>query len=657
MHHTPIIEALVIIFLASLLIIFIFRKLNLPGIAGFLTAGILIGPHGFKLITEIRTINVMAEIGVMLLLFTIGLEFSVSRLLKIRRFLFVAGGMQVLFTILFSSIVFIFLGIGVNQSIFFGMLISLSSSAIVLKLLSDKDELNAPHGKISLGILIFQDLAVVPMMMMLPLLGAGGSPDISKLALNLFNSFGILVIVILVARFLIPKVLYQLAKLRIREAFTIGIILLILGTAFLTETLGLSLALGAFIAGVLLSDTEFTHQVFADILPLKDAFNSLFFVSIGLLFNYNFIALYPFQIAGLTLGIIFLKTIIIILVVLSMRYPVRVAVMAGIGLAQIGEFSFVLALTSMPHKLMQDIYYNAFLTSSIFTMLLTPLLFQFAPRLAYGTKDFKWTNKTKTEPGKKERQLKDHVIIVGFGLNGRNVARVLKETGILYIVLELNPETVRRIRLKGENIIFGDVIRKDVLVSAGIKEANIIVFAISDPHSTEIGIRMAKELNPAIHCIVRTRSIREVDSLLKLGADEVIPEEFETSLQIFTKVLQKYHIPLNIIMKQTNILRGESYEILRSDKPSVSILSHLDKILAEGLTETYFIEETNPSIGKNLEQLNIRAITGATIIAFLRNGKTITSPSGNEVLMAGDTMVIYGNHNAVDKAVILLNGE
>lgn len=657
MPQVHIIKVLIILFLVSLPIVYLFKKINLPSIVGFLIAGILTGPHGFKLITEINTINIMAEIGVILLLFTIGLELSVAKLLQMKKLLLVAGGLQVVLTILFSSVIFIFSGIPAGQSIFFGMLISLSSTAIVLKLFSDKNELESPHGKISIGILIFQDLAIVPMMMMLPLLSSQTKVPYLKLLLNLFLAFALLALIILVARFLIPKLLYQLARLRIREAFTIGTILLILATAFLTESLGLSLALGAFIAGIILSGTEYTHQVSADVIPMKDSFNSLFFVSIGLLFNFNYMVSNPVLIAVLVIGIIIIKSLVVTLVVVIMRYPVRIAVLTGLGIAQIGEFSFVLAQTGLNSGLIADNYYSAFLSSSVITMLLTPLILQISPWLALEIRDHSKPMLDSRASDAAFDKLKDHVVIVGFGLNGKNIARVLKETGIPYVILELNPETVKHFRAKGEKILFGDATRKDVLLSTRVKEANVIVFAISDPQSTRLAISLAKELNPSIYIIVRTRFTNEVDEMLKAGANEVIPEEFETSLQIFTKVLQKYHIPLNIIVKQTNIIRRESYEMLRNEKAVTPVLTHLDRILAEGLTETYFVEESNTNIGKNLRELNIRALTGATIIAFLRDGKTITNPSGRETIKERDTIVLYGNHLAVDKAMHLLNNE
>lgn len=656
MEQFAIIKDIVIILLVSIPIIFIFRKLNIPSIVGFLIAGMIIGPFGFQLITEVKQIEVMAEIGVILLLFTIGLEVSIGNLMKMKRLMLYAGGLQILLTTAAAAIIFSMLGIPVSRSIYLGMLISLSSTAIVLKLLADRNELEAPYGRLGMGILIFQDLAIVPMFLLLPILGAGPDVTLSEILLQLLFAFGAVAVIITLARFLMPKILYQLAKLRIREAFTVGIILLLLGTAYLTHSIGLSFALGAFIAGLIVSESEFSHQVVAEILPLKDVFNSIFFISVGLLLNFHFVILHPAMLTLITVLLIAIKALIIAAIVVFMKYPLRVAVLTGLGLAQVGEFSFILAQAGTKFGLLNFEMFNAFLASSIFTMVLTPFLMQFTPAIL---NKFALSEPAKSNavPGK-EKEIEDHVIIVGFGMNGKNVARVLKETGIQYIVIELNPDTVRRELAKGEKIIYGDITKDEILHHTNIQRANVIVFAISDPQSTRIGLQLAKRLNPSVHAIVRTRYTSEIEDLMTIGADVVIPEEFETSLQIFSKVLEKYHIPLNVIMKQISILRGESYSLMVKDAPDIQqSFIHLNEILAAGLTETYYVNSDNVHTDKSLSELDLRAKTDATIIAMVRNGATISNPSGKEKIQSGDTLVITGTHNAVDKAFDYLDGK
>lgn len=654
MNELLIIQDIVVILLVALPIIFLFKKINLPSIVGFLIAGMLIGPFGFNLIKSVNQISVMAEIGVMILMFTIGLEFSLSQLIRIKRFLLVAGGFQLVITIVLSIIIFSILGIEINQAIFFSLLVSLSSTAIVLKILSDKDELESPHGKISIGILIFQDLAIVPMFLMLPILSGFGTLGAGDIALKLIIALGVLAGLLFLARFLMPLIVYQIANLRSREAFTIGVILLLLGTAYLTHLFGLSFALGAFIAGLILSETEFNHQVVSDIIPFRDAFNSIFFVSIGLLLNLQFVLNNVMMISALTLGILLLKTIVIVATVYFMKYPLRIGILTGLGLAQIGEFSFVLAQAGLNFKLFPDDFYNSFLATTIFSMILTPLLIKFSPFIAGKSSVFE---KDKKHNENYLENLHAHVIIAGFGLNGSNLARVLKETGIKYVVTELNPDTVKREKVKGEKIIFGDISKEEVLKAVNIDKANTIVYAISDPAVSRRSLMLAKKLNPHIYALVRTRFITEVDELKKLGADDVIPEEFETALQIFRKVLERYHIPLNVIMKQTTLLREESYSFLRKEGVDISSFTHLDEILAQGLTETYYVNEDNSHINKSLKELDLRAKTDATIIAIVRDGKTISNISAQEIIKSADTLVIYGTHLSVDQAIDVLNGE
>ena len=650
MYEFTIIKDIVVILLVSIPIILLFNKLKLPSIAGFLIAGMIIGPFGFKLIANIDEINIMAEVGVILLLFTIGLEFSLKELAKMKKLLLFGGGLQVLITILAAAILLYSFGMELRQAIFFGMLVSLSSTAIVLKLLSDRGELQTPQGKISVGILIFQDLAIVPMFLLVDILGTSGKVDFISILIRLLTAIGVIAFILFAAKYLSPKLLYYLARTRIRELFTVGIILILLGTAYLTHNFGLSFALGAFIAGLILSESEYSTQITAEIIPFKDVFNSIFFVSVGLLLNINYVINFPVEVVLSATGIIILKSIIIFVLVLSMKYPSRIAILSALGLAQIGEFSFILA--QQGGKLLGD-YSDILLSSAIITMIITPLLIRFSALAADKSKTIKNVQDTKEDKGK----IDGHVIIAGFGLNGRNLAHVLKETGINYMIIEMNPDTVKKERAKGENIIFGDISREEVLQTARIKTAKVIVVAISDRTISRKVIRLAKQMNKEIFVLIRTRFVEEIEDLIGLGADAVIPEEFETSIQIFRRVLAQYHIPLNLVMQQVNILRGESYKWLRSEKSSSNVFSHLDEILAAGIAESFYLNEDNINTGKTLAELNIRAKTDATVLAIIREGKTISNPAASEKLLSGDTLVITGTHKAVDSAFNLLSGK
>lgn len=654
MNEFLVIQDIVIILLVSLPIIFLFRKLNLPSLVGFLLAGMIIGPFGFKLIKAVDEIEVMAEIGVILLMFTIGLEVSFSQINRIKKFLLTAGGLQFFITSIIGFLIFYISGLPVNQSIFLGFLLALSSTVIIMKLLSDRNELESPHGKISVSISLFQDLMIVPLFLILPILSSDKDINTLNALIKISIALGVTATLIITAKYFMPPIVHQIARLRMREAFTVGVILLILGTAYITHLAGLSFAIGAFIAGLILAESDYNHQILAEILPLRDAFNSIFFVSVGLLLNIQFVFHNPLLISGITISSFLFKAIIIILIVLALKYPLRIAILCGIGLGQIGEFSFVLAQAGTKFNLISNDVYNSFLASSIFTMILTPILFQLEPWITKQTIRLK--SDVDEEEAKLAQKLSAHVIIAGYGLNGKNLARVLRETGIQYIVIELNPDTVRQEKQNGELIMYGDISREDILKIAGVERANVIVYAISDPLITRMSLKVAKTINPHIYALVRTRYINEVDELKKLGADEVIPEEFETALQIFRKVLEKYHIPLNVIMQQVTLLRQESYSLLRKEGMDISAFTHLDEILAQGLTETFFVNEDCPFINKTLAEINLRAQTDATIIAIVRNGQMISNPSGKDVLLAGDTIILYGTHKSVDRAIEFLNG-
>ena len=653
MHDYSIIKDIVLILLVSIPIIAIFNRIQLPSIVGFLIAGIILGPSVLKIISNPEQIEVMAEIGVILLLFSVGLEVSLKELLDIKKIVLIGGGLQVAATILLSSIIIYVIGLPARQAIFFGMLISLSSTVIVLKLLSDKDELDAPHGKFSVAISVFQDLAIVPMFLIVDLLGTSDEVSFGEVSIRLLTAFGAVAVIIFAAKYLSPHILYRLAKLRMKEIFTVGVILLILGTAYFTYSMGLSFALGAFIAGLIFSESEYSHQIIADTLPLRDAFNSLFFVSIGLLLNLSFVVENPLIVIASSLGVVILKALIVFLIIIFLKYPVRIAVLVGIGLAQVGEFSFILGEYGFRLNLVPPELFNILISSTIITMILTPFLFKLAPRIA--GKSGKLDQSKSKE--KLIEEVQNHVIIAGFGLNGRNLAHVLKEAGIKYVIIEMNPDTVKKERLKGENIIYGDIGNYEVLKTALIINAKILVIAISDRSTSRRAVKLAKQLNPIIYVIVRTRFMRDTDELVKLGADMVIPEEFETSIQIFRQVLEQYHVPLNVIMQQVNLLRGESYKYLRSEEGTEVAFTHIDELLSARLTDTFYINEENKFAGKTIGDLNLRKKTDATIIAIVRKGTTITTPTAKDILQAGDTIVITGTHKAVDDAFDLLSGK
>jgi len=646
---------LLIVLAVSIPVIYIFNKINLPSIVGFIITGIIIGPFGLSFVSQIDGINRLAEIGVALLLFTIGVEVSFSRFKKIFKEILLTGGSQVLLTILIGTGVSFLFGLSVQQSLLIGFLLSHSSSAVILKLLQQRNETDSPHGKLSIGIIVFQDLMVVPMMVLIPILGLSESISISGALIRLASAFGFIILIFFFARFLMPYILYNLVNLRMRDVSIIGVIVLSLGTAWLTHLVGLSFAIGAFIAGLIISETDYTHQIVSDVIPFKDIFASLFFISFGMLLDINFFLTNPGIVLSYTVLIIILKASVLILIIHGLKYPMRLAMIVGFGLAQIGEFSFVLAMVGVDYNLLPTEIYKGFIAASVITLLVSPILFHFTPHITKKVPDLIPSRDTLDSLEMMKEKLRDHVIIVGYGLNGRNLARVLKETGIKYIVVELNPKSVKAAKSSEEKIIFGDATKKDLLEKAGINYAKIIVFAISDPVSVRLAVRNVRDLNPKIHIIVRTRYVSEIDELIKLGADEVIPEEYETSIQIFSRVLKKFHIPNSVILAQTNVIRNQSYGILRDVRFTDLAFEQISQILAQGTVDTIIISNKNVNIGKSLKEINLKALTGATVISAIRKEETIHNPHGDFRIEKNDQLIIFGTHNAIDKAFEILS--
>ena len=638
-----------IVFAAAVAVVLLCHRLKIPSIVGFLLTGILVGPHGLGLVHTAHEGEAMAEIGVVLLLFTIGAEFSLRELLRIKRQVLVGGFLQVAFTVAALFWIGRYLGLSGPQAIFVGFLISLSSTAIVLKLLQERASIESPHGRLALAVLIFQDIAVVFMMLFTPLL-AGGAGDPVR-ALLLLAGKGVLIIILAVvgAEWLVPWLLRQVARTRSRELFLLSVLVVCLAVAWLTASMGLSLALGAFLAGLIISESEYSHQALGNVLPFRDAFTSFFFISIGMLLDVRFLLQEPVFIFLGSVGALLVNGLITTLVALLLGYPLRTAVIAGISLAQVGEFAFVLSRTGLEHGLLNGHTYQLFLTISVLTMLMTPSLIALAPRLADAVASWPWPKRLKdglfaASLGLENDPiaLKDHLIITGFGINGRNVARSARAAGIPYVVIEMNPETVRLEKSKGESIYYGDASQAAVLEHAGVRNARVLVSTVPDPAASRRAIAEARVLNPGLHIIARTRFDQEVGNLYSLGADEVIPEEFETSVEIFTRVLVKYLVPREEIEKQIAEIRAAGYGIFRQREDDLPSFSEWESQLHEVEISALNVEEGAPLAGRTLAELQLRKQHGVTLLIAYRGTRQVTNPHGDFQICAGDRLIVIG---------------
>jgi CPA2 family monovalent cation:H+ antiporter-2 len=649
---------LIIVLTATIAIVFVFQKLRLPNIVGFLLTGVIIGPHGFQLIQSVDEVETLAEIGVVLLLFTIGLEFSLETILSVQRRVVWAGLLQVVLTTLVVLAVARLLGASVEVGLFYGFLVSLSSTAIVLRIYHDRGEINSLQGRLASGLLLFQDLCVVPMMLLLPVLAGSGQDSIFLIVWVLAKSLITLVAIVWTARKLLPRLLHQVALLRNREIFVLFVVLVCFGTAWLTSETGLSLALGALVAGLVISESELSHQIVADILPLRDCFSGIFFISIGMLLNLGLLS-QDFRITLFELLLMIgIKSLVLFAVFWWLYRSIRLGVVLGLGLAQIGEFSFVLAKAGINFKLLSPADGQIFLAASILSMMATPFLIQWAHTWAFGFeglfKDIGF-NRSTGDGANETASATGHVIVVGYGLNGQNLAQVLKEVSIPYRVLEMDPDLVHSAKTGGEPISFGDGTRPEILQQVGIDKARVLVVAISDPATTARLVSQARRLRTDLYIIVRTRYVAEIDHLYRLGANQVIPEEFETSVEIFARVLQEYHIPRNVISLQVDLIRREHYGTLRGIRLQGKRLDALSQFLVGTTSDIFSIVEASPAIGKSLEEINLPLRSGVSVIAVVRDGKSYPNVGNDFKLAVGDMLVLLGGHKALDDAAQILN--
>jgi len=649
---------IVVIFLLSVLLLIALYRIKIPSIVGFLITGIIAGPAGLGLIHNQESIKFFAELGVIFLLFTIGLEFSISHMMKSRQFVLIGGTVQVFSTILICTGLTIVAGWDLNHALFVGMLASLSSTAIVMKVLSDRQEVDSPHGRAALGILIFQDLIVIPMMMIIPILAGDttGSPSMIRLVLG---SILIIAVVYVSARHVIPYLLHYAAKLRNREMFLFIVIGTCLLIAYLTSSIGLSMALGAFLAGLIISESEYSMHAMYNMIPFRDMFSAFFFISIGMIFDISYLLSHPVDVAALVVAIILIKYVTGTLAAIVSGLPARSSVLTGISLSQIGEFSFILATSGATVGIFAPEQFQLFLDVSVVTMGLAPLLIGFSrrvtPRLSAPLMRIVPDRFPEIENSPIDT-VKNHIIIVGYGLNGRNVARSARVAGVPYHIIEMNPDTVREEREKGESILYGDAAQPGVLLRAGIRDARVLVVVVNDPFATQQTIQIARGINPGLYIIARTRFMGEVATLLELGADEVIPEEFETSIEIFTRILHRYLIPEDEIERLVREIRAGGYQMLRSVSTSPTTFDDFREMVPDIDMRSIRIKIESPLVGVSLSESQLRSRYQISVVAIRRGNRMIISPGGDEVIRGSDMLMIIGRPDDILSAFPLSAG-
>lgn len=658
MGHVPLLDELAIVAALAVLVTVVLSKLKLPTVAGLLAAGALLGPFGFRLATSVQSIEVLAEVGVVLLLFSIGLEFSLTRLKDIFRQVALGGALQVGLTTAVTAAIAVALGEPTGRGVFYGFVFALSSTAIVLRALAERRELDAPHGRFIVGTLIFQDLCVVPMVLIVPLLGvAGGAGDaVLEIGAAMGKAAAVVVLVVALSRFIVPKVLSWVDASRSREVFLLAILGICIGTAWLTSLAGLSLALGAFLGGMVVADTEYGHRAMGDILPLRDAFVSIFFVSLGMLFDVRVVIFQPVLVGALLVGFLLAKGLLATLAAMAMRFPSRVAWLAGVGLAQFGEFGFVLTRLAQSSKVIDQAAAVPLLAAGIGSMFLTPLLVRVAPHITAGERLLapleRLIGVRSIDEADQGVKLEGHVVIVGFGLAGRFAARTLRAAGVTFVVLELNADNVRKGKEEGLPVYYGDATSAEALHHAHIESARLVVLLMNDPQAAQRVVDTLTREVPKLPILMRTRYLLEREPLLKLGAKEVVAEEVEGAVEIISRMLRAIEVPRNVIDESIRDVRSETQT---SDRKQTVPRNRLGDFsgLAEMKIECALVHDRSPAVGKSPLTLRLRSETGALVVGVRRGDRLLEQPDPAEPFLAGDLVYFVGTGEAVSRALPL----
>lgn len=528
-----ILTELVIILFVSAVVLYISTKLKLPSIVGFLTAGVIVGPYGIELISSAEKVDVMAEVGILLLLFSIGIEFSLTKLIESKKYVLIGGTVQVLLSILLFFAGAYLVGLSINQAIFMGMLFAMSSTAIVLQLFQEKGWMNTLFGKTSISILIFQDIIIIPMMLLTPYLTQNGNFE-SGSFLNLVLGIMFIVVVVFAARKIIPSLIRNIVHTRNQELFLISVIVICFATAFITHQLGLKLALGAFLAGLIISESEYSYEALKNIMPFKKIFTAIFFISVGMLLNLNFVYENFWFLAGISILVMLFKFLIIVPTAFYLNIGIRNAIVSGLVLCQVGEFAFILSKVGLEGQILSEFTYQTFLSVSIISMIASAIMIGYAPRIAeylikiplWST----WLNKINDKTCLPEQcTLADHTVIIGFGPGGRRIAKFLAQSKTPLALIELNERNIEEDDHRYAQVFIGDAKEDEVLKRAAIEGAKNVIITVPQAAVAEDLTTKIRKLNHNANIVVRTKYVRETEQLHKLGANQVVPEEISVA--------------------------------------------------------------------------------------------------------------------------------
>lgn len=631
---------------ASVLAVVIFRRFNLPPVLGYLLVGSVIGPHALNLMRDVHRAEYLAEFGVVFLMFSIGLEFSLPKLYAMKRIVFGLGLLQVVVSMVLITGLAMLFGVSWQLGIALGGVFAMSSTAVLTKLLAERMQLDSAHGREIMGVLLFQDLAVVPLLVLIPSLTQPPEKLAMLLGIALFKAVVVLAVILVFGQRLMRKWFHFVARAKSSEVFVLNVLLITLGLATLTELAGLSLALGAFVAGMLISETEYRLQVEEDIKSFRDVLMGLFFVTIGVKLDLHILVGLWWQVLLALGGLLLIKSVVVGLLSWRLGSTPGNAIRSALWLCAGGEFGFVLLgeITRMPKAVEQ-----VALTALVLSMLIAPFIVQYSEKLVMRFVAGEWLLRSMqlTRIAAQSMGTEKHAIICGFGRSGQYLARFLGQEGINYIALDLDPDRVREAAAAGETVVFGDAARKEALIAAGLLRASVVITTMSDTQVAEKILHHINELRPDLPAVVRTSDERDLERMEKAGAAEVVPESLEASLMLASHALILVGIPVNRVLKRIRQTRAERYRLMRGFFHGISDRDEEEE--QQPRLHSIWLTPGAAAIGMTLAELRLEQL-GCEVSAIRRRGIRGVEPAPETRLVEGDVVVVLGAPEAVSAA-------
>jgi monovalent cation:H+ antiporter-2, CPA2 family len=649
-----ILKDIVIIFALSTFVNLVFTKLRIPTIIGYIFTGIIAGPHLLGLIQSEHEIELMAEIGVVLLMFTIGLEFSLQHLFKIRKVVFLGGLMQFSFTSGAFLLISKMYGVDWKVALFIGFITALSSTAIVLKLLQERSELTSNYGRTVLGILIFQDILLVPLILFSNLLG-GDQVDVAKQILELaIKALGIIVFIFIGSKWLIPWLLNFVVNRKNQELFLMSILLICLAVALLTFELGMSLAFGAFIAGLMISGSDYSQNAFGNLVPFKNTFTSFFFVSVGMLLDLGYVADNFILVLGTLALVLFVKTIIAGGTGFVLGHTFRGTVMVGLALSQVGEFSFILAKIGLGANILPEYYFQLFLAVAVISMSLSPLLISIAKPLANLLLRLPipklWVDGLFPLQEYPVPEYSGHMVIIGKDIRAQKLALLSKKQNIPFISIAFDPNVVREKQKLGESVIYGDAMNEPILEKAHVDRADIVIVSVSDIIASSAIVEKVRQINHNVYILARAKYINDMEILYNQGANHVVPEKFETAIELFNQVLKKRLLPQKDIRNIIENIHEDHYGLFFNENENRTASGWFFEELPDFEINAYKIEKGSQIINKSLRDISLRRVLGVTLLAVKRENNIIEHPDADLTFLPNDCIYLLGKPEDLSQA-------